>query len=545
MADDKPELKPYLKVNGYDPQGVGYNYKDLVKVRPLTTNDIEEIVTTSGTTTIFGTPSPLTTKGDVYTYDTADQRLPVGANDKPLVADSAETTGLKWKTLPIAGGGTGQTTQTAAFDALAPTTTKGDLVVHNGTDNISLTVGADGKYLKADSTAASGLKWESLFSYPGFALFGDGADGDVTISGTTRLASTGRKCIKKYNNLTVNSGILLGGDANAISMCIYVKGTLTMASGAIITGTGGGTAAGGTGGTGLTGAGNGGVGGNGNCYVQVFAKTVEATGTGAIIGAFGGDGGNATSAGTPTVNFGGANGGLPSFGVNVTLVYGDQKNLTSASIGIATGTAPVGGQAETSEYINTYYDIESNLFLGVNSNNTVATRDLKCHYAHAAPGGGSGRVVMGGAVGLQGASGGGSHGFFTAGTTGPAGGAAGPTGGNIATGGGGGGGGCGSFTRVVFWSILGTASNLTVSSKGGNGGNGGNGATTNGGGWGGSTGGNGGPGGILYYVGPTGPTCTVAGGTGGTNGNNANGGSAAGATVTGPVGWSAIMTWAA
>lgn len=63
-------------------------------------------------------------------------------------------------TLPIDGGGTGQTSQTAAFDALAPTTTKGDLIVSNGTDNVRLPVGAtNGHVLTVDSAAAAGVKW--------------------------------------------------------------------------------------------------------------------------------------------------------------------------------------------------------------------------------------------------------------------------------------------------------------------------------------------------------------------------------------------------
>ncbi len=63
-------------------------------------------------------------------------------------------------TLPIANGGTGQTAQTAAFDALAPTTTKGDLIVHNGTDNIRVAVGGtNGHVLTVDSAEASGVKW--------------------------------------------------------------------------------------------------------------------------------------------------------------------------------------------------------------------------------------------------------------------------------------------------------------------------------------------------------------------------------------------------
>jgi hypothetical protein len=62
-------------------------------------------------------------------------------------------------TLPIANGGTGQTSQTAAFDALSPTTTKGDLIVSDGTDNVRLPVGTDTYVLTADSTQASGLAW--------------------------------------------------------------------------------------------------------------------------------------------------------------------------------------------------------------------------------------------------------------------------------------------------------------------------------------------------------------------------------------------------
>lgn len=47
----------------------------------------------------WGTPagsSPLTTKGDIFTYDTGNQRLPVGSNFHQIFADSNETTGLRW-----------------------------------------------------------------------------------------------------------------------------------------------------------------------------------------------------------------------------------------------------------------------------------------------------------------------------------------------------------------------------------------------------------------------------------------------------------------
>lgn len=41
----------------------------------------------------------------------------------------------------IADGGTGASTKTDAFDALSPTTTTGDIIYHNGTDNVRLAVG--------------------------------------------------------------------------------------------------------------------------------------------------------------------------------------------------------------------------------------------------------------------------------------------------------------------------------------------------------------------------------------------------------------------
>lgn len=43
-----------------------------------------------------GGGSPLTTKGDLYGFSTVDARIPIGANNTVLTADSSETLGLKW-----------------------------------------------------------------------------------------------------------------------------------------------------------------------------------------------------------------------------------------------------------------------------------------------------------------------------------------------------------------------------------------------------------------------------------------------------------------
>jgi len=65
-----------------------------------------------------GGSSPLTTKGDLYTYKAADTRLPVGTNGQVLIADSAEATGLKWGaagTGDVSKVGTPATTQVGVW----------------------------------------------------------------------------------------------------------------------------------------------------------------------------------------------------------------------------------------------------------------------------------------------------------------------------------------------------------------------------------------------------------------------------------------------
>ena len=62
----------------------------------LQDTDSVEVYDGTSWTAVGGGSSPLTTKGDLYTFSTVDARLAVGANGTVLTADSAETTGLKW-----------------------------------------------------------------------------------------------------------------------------------------------------------------------------------------------------------------------------------------------------------------------------------------------------------------------------------------------------------------------------------------------------------------------------------------------------------------
>jgi hypothetical protein len=63
--------------------------------------------------------------------------------------------------VPVAKGGTGQTTATLGFNALSPATTKGDLITRDGSNNIRLPAGSDGQVLTTDSAQTSGLRWST------------------------------------------------------------------------------------------------------------------------------------------------------------------------------------------------------------------------------------------------------------------------------------------------------------------------------------------------------------------------------------------------
>jgi hypothetical protein len=78
--------------------------------------DTNQVLTYSGSAWVaVGGGSPLTTKGDLYTFSTVDARLGVGANGTTLVADSSTATGLKWAA-PAGGGKVAQVLQTIKTD---------------------------------------------------------------------------------------------------------------------------------------------------------------------------------------------------------------------------------------------------------------------------------------------------------------------------------------------------------------------------------------------------------------------------------------------
>lgn len=168
-----------------------------------------------------------------------------------ISGNAANVTG----TVAIANGGTGQTSQTAAFDALSPTTTKGDLIVYNGTDNVRQAVGADNYVLTADSAQATGVKWAPASGsgltisndtttatnvYPTFAAATSGAMSTIYTGDPNLLykPSTGELTSERFisesgffvNKLSVDTSYTVPAGYSAMS-----TGTITISNGVTVT----------------------------------------------------------------------------------------------------------------------------------------------------------------------------------------------------------------------------------------------------------------------------------------------------------------------
>lgn len=155
-----------------------------------------------------GGSSPLTTKGDIYTYSTTNARLPVGADKTVLMADSSQTTGNGWKTPR------GNTFVVQLADS-ASTPTSGDLAGFDANGNVN-----DSGILGSSVPTKAGIQNQSyvyvvdsgaanayaVAPSPAVASYVAGLRLSVKIANTNTGASTmnvsslGTKNIKVYKN---------------------------------------------------------------------------------------------------------------------------------------------------------------------------------------------------------------------------------------------------------------------------------------------------------------------------------------------------------
>jgi trimeric autotransporter adhesin len=137
-------------------------------------------------------------------------------------------------TIAILHGGTGQTTQTAAFNALSPLTTTGDIIYYNGTNNVRLAAGANGTYLNISAGIPA---WVSV---TGFGITYPNATSEYAVNATLGFSGANNTIFGIGAGATLSTGAnttLIGYNAGtAINSGIQNTVVGSTAGGAIVTG---------------------------------------------------------------------------------------------------------------------------------------------------------------------------------------------------------------------------------------------------------------------------------------------------------------------
>jgi hypothetical protein len=149
-------------------------------------------------------------------------------------------------TVAILNGGTGQTTAGAAFNALSPITTTGDLIIGTGVNTASrLAIGANGYLLTSNGTTASWVaapaSGVTTFSAGTTGLTPSSATGGaVTLAGTLAVANggTGLTAGTSGGILAYTATGTLASSALLAANALMVGGGAGVAPSTVTTGTG-------------------------------------------------------------------------------------------------------------------------------------------------------------------------------------------------------------------------------------------------------------------------------------------------------------------
>ena len=215
VAAHKHEVTDLLQTGATDGQVLTWN----------NTTQLWEAADSAG-----GSASPLTTKGDLYGFDTDNARLGVGTDGQFLKADSTEATGLKWETL--AGGGdmlstnnlsdvtSASTSRTNLGLGTAATSNTGDFASASHTHTASNITDFDTEVSNNTSVVANTAKVTNVttnLSYTasptdGTVTSSDGTDATVTLADGTNAGLLAPADFTKLGN---QSGTNTGDEAVA------------------------------------------------------------------------------------------------------------------------------------------------------------------------------------------------------------------------------------------------------------------------------------------------------------------------------------------
>lgn len=159
-----------------------------------------------------GGSSPLTTAGDLYGYDTADARVPIGSNGQFLTVDTSDAQKLAYITHNNTGDPHSQyalDSDLTAYIAKSIVTNKGDVISATGSGvPVRVGVGTNGQILASRSGATPGVAWEDT-------------KGELLVMFTSPVNGSLSKPMRVPFDCTLTGWYLVGNAAGSVVLDIW------------------------------------------------------------------------------------------------------------------------------------------------------------------------------------------------------------------------------------------------------------------------------------------------------------------------------------